>query len=349
MWTLEDLGWDLARTHELEGLAEAGQVAARVAVAHREEFVVFAAQGEARARLSGRRRHLGDDVAVGDWVAAALAGGEGRIEAVLSRKSALVRRAAGTRERPQVLAANVDVVFVVAGLDGDFNPRRVERTLVLVAQSGARAVVLLNKADACAEVDQRRREMQRASPGVPVHVLSALHGHGTDALRSEIRAGVTVALIGSSGAGKSTLANRLLGLERQATGAVRADDSRGRHTTTRRELLVLPGGGVLVDTPGLRELQLWRSSTSADEAFVDVDTLARRCRFGDCGHQREPGCAVRQAAADGTLDPERLASYHKLQAELRHLERRHDAEARSQEERRWRSIHKAARRHRPRW
>lgn len=350
MWTLEDLGWDVERARQFEEQVEAGQVPARVAVAHREEFLLYAAAGEGRARLSGRLRHAGDDVAVGDWVTATLPdGGQGRIGAVLPRRTALVRRAAGTRERPQVLAANVDVVFVVAGLDGDFNPRRVERTLVLVAESGARAVVLLNKADACAGALERRREMERAAPGVPVHVVSALHGQGTEALRSEIGPAVTVALIGSSGAGKSTLANRLLGSERQATGAVRADDSRGRHTTTRRELVALPGGGVLVDTPGLRELQLWGSAAAADEAFVDVEELARRCRFADCGHRREPGCAVLQAASEGTLDAERLASYHKLQAELRHVERQHDAQARSLEERRWRSIHKAARRHRPRW
>ena len=349
MWTLEELGWDTSFAGQFEQEAEAGQVPARVAVAHRDEFVVFAATGEARARLAGRLRHTGDDVAVGDWVAAWLPAGEGRIEVVLPRRTALVRRAAGTRERPQVLAATVDVVFVVAGLDGDFNPRRVERTLVLVAESGARAVVLLNKADACAEVEERRREMERAAPGVTVHVVSALHGQGTEALRSEIGRADTVALIGSSGAGKSTLANRLLGAERQATGAVRADDSRGRHTTTRRELIVLPGGGVLVDTPGLRELQLWATTGAADQAFVDIDALAPACRFADCRHQREPGCAVQRAAQEGTLDAARLASYHKLQAELRYEGRRHDAEARSREERRWRTIHKAARRHRPRW
>jgi ribosome biogenesis GTPase len=275
--------------------------------------------------------------------------GEARIEAVLPRRTALVRRAAGTRERPQVLAANVDVVFVVAGLDGDFNPRRVERAQVLVAESGARAVVLLNKADACADVAARHDEMQCAAAGVPVRLVSALHGDGVEAVRAEIPAGTTAALIGSSGAGKSTLANRLLGVERQEVGAVREDDSRGRHTTTRRELMVLPGGGVLIDTPGLRELQLWASGEAAGRAFGDVETLAGGCRFADCRHDREPGCAVVQAAGEGTLDPERLLSYRKLQAELRHVERQHDAQARSEQERRWRSIHKLARRHRPRW
>jgi ribosome biogenesis GTPase / thiamine phosphate phosphatase len=350
MWTLEQMGWDGGRADEFAPHGDAGLEPARVAVAHRDEFVVLGPGGERRARVAGRLRHRCVDVAVGDWVAVTPGTGETvRIDAALPRRTLLVRRAAGTATRPQVLAANVDVVFVVAGLDGDFNPRRVERTLVLIAESGARAVVLLNKADACADAAGRRQAMERAAPGVPVHLVSALHGLGLDVVRAELAPGVTVALVGSSGAGKSTLANSLLGLTRQATGDVRADDSRGRHTTTRRELLVLPGGGVLVDTPGLRELQLWASVDATDAAFVDVDVLARGCRFADCAHRQEPGCAVVQAAADGTLDPSRLASYHKLQAELRHVERQHDAQARSEEERRWRTIHKAARRHRPRW
>jgi ribosome biogenesis GTPase len=350
MWSLEEIGWDEERAEQFAPHAVDGLQPARVAVAHREAFVLYGAAGEARARLFGRLRHEGGDVAVGDWVAATPpAAGEGRIEAVLPRRTVLARRAAGTSVRAQVLAANVDVVFVVAGLDGDFNPRRVERTLVLVADSGARAVVLLNKADACPDAGERRRTMERAAPGVPVHTVSALYGHGLDVARALIGPGVTVALLGSSGAGKSTLANGLLGAERQATRAVRTDDSRGRHTTTRRELLVLPGGGVLVDTPGLRELQLWASAEAAGQAFADVEDLARACRFADCRHDSEPGCAVTRAAAEGTLDPSRLASYHKLQGELRHFARQHDAQARSEAERRWRSIHKAARRHRPRW
>lgn len=349
MTTLEDLGWDERWAGLFAELGRAGCVAARVAVGHRGAFLLQAKDGEHSARPGGRLRHEDEDVAVGDWVAAAPAAGEWRIEAVLPRRSAVVRREAGPRERRQVLAANVDVAFLVAGLDGDFNPRRVERTLVAVAAGGARPVVLLNKADACAEAPRRRAEMQRAAPHVPVLVISALRGEGMDAVRAHLSAGVTGVLLGSSGAGKSTLVNRLLDAPRQATAAVREDDARGRHTTTRRELIVLPAGGVLVDTPGLRELQLWADGEAADAAFVDIAALAEACRFADCRHQREPGCAVAQAVADGVLEPARLGSYHKLQAELRHVQRQHDAEARRQEERRWRTIHKAARRHRPRW
>jgi ribosome biogenesis GTPase len=243
----------------------------------------------------------------------------------------------------------VDVVLLVCGLDGDFNPRRVERTLVLVAESGARPVVVLNKADACPDLDARRAEMARAAPAVVQYAISALSGEGVDDLRREIARGVTLALLGSSGAGKSTLANRLLGSERQTTRAVREDDSRGRHTTTRRELIALPGGGVLVDTPGLRELQLWAGEEAAAAAFTGVDELARECRFADCSHRSEPGCAVLAAVAAGRLDEARLLSHRKLQGELRHAARQHDAAARSEQERRWRIIHKAARRHRPRW
>jgi ribosome biogenesis GTPase len=348
MTSLEDLGWDEGWTAQFASPG-GGCVPARVAVAHRGAFVLHDEGGEHRARPAGRLRHEEQDVSVGDWVAAAPGTGDWRVEAVLPRRSAVVRRAAGTSGRPQVLAANVDVAFLVAGLDGDFNPRRVERTLVAVAASGARPVLLLNKADVCDDLQRRRDEMRRAAAGVPVHAVSALRGDGLEAVRAHLGPGVTVVLLGSSGAGKSTLVNRLLGAPRQATAAVREDDSRGRHTTTRRELIVLPGVGVLIDTPGLRELQLWADAGAAGAAFGDVEALARACRFADCGHQGEPGCAVAAAAADGALDAARLASYHKLQAELRHVERQHDAEARRQEERRWRTIHKAARRHRPRW
>jgi len=267
---------------------------------------------------------------------------------VLPRRGALVRLAAGSGHRSQVLAANVDLVLLLCGLDGDFNPRRVERALVAVAESGARPVVVLNKADACDALDERRRDMEAAAPGVPVLAISALTGAGVEPLAALITAGSTVVLLGSSGVGKSTLANRLLGQETQATAEVRAHDSRGRHTTTHRALFVLPGGGVLIDTPGLRELRLLAEPEAASQAFTDLESLAAGCRFADCGHAREPGCAVRAAVEEGALDAARLASYRKLQAELRHLERRGDPRAMSAEKQRWKAIHKAARHRRPR-
>jgi ribosome biogenesis GTPase len=270
------------------------------------------------------------------------------IEAVLPRRTSLSRRAAGMQEAEQVLAANVDVVFLVGGLDHDFNPRRMERALVLVWQGGARPVVLLNKLDLCADVAARCREMEGVSLGVPVHAISALAGLGLEAVGAHLGRGTTAVMIGSSGAGKSTLANRLLGEVRQQTLAVRQHDSRGRHATTHRELFLLPGGGVLIDTPGLRELQLWAPETALDQVFSDVEELKRSCRFADCRHAGEPGCAVAQAVASGTLDPGRLASYQKLQRELRHHRARLDVLARQEERRQWRSIHRMARRHRPR-
>lgn len=347
MERLKTLGWDEAWAAAFGAEAAQGLEAARVAVAHRGAYVVRTEDGECMASLSGRVLHQGLDAVVGDWVALHRSQGTARIDAVLPRRTALVRTAAGTAGGPQVLAANVDVVMVVAGLDGDFNPRRVERALVAVAESGAAPLVVLNKADACDALAARAAEMEAAAPGVPVLVASALTGAGLGPIAEAI-AGRTAVLLGSSGVGKSTLLNHLLGAATQETGPVRAHDSRGRHTTTQRALFVLPGGGVLIDTPGLRELRLWGESDAAGPAFGDLEALAAACRFGDCRHAAEPGCAVRRAVEEGGLDPRRLDSYHKLQAELRHLERRGDPLAQRAEKRRWKAIHKAARHGRPR-
>ena len=242
----------------------------------------------------------------------------------------------------------MDTVFLVAGLDGDFNPRRVERALVLAWESGAEPVIVLNKADLAVDVEARRREMESAAAGVPVLVISAREGSGLDALSPYLAAGRTVALLGSSGVGKSTIANRLLGDELLRTSAVREHDQRGRHTTTHRELLLLPGGAILLDTPGLREIQLWAGDEGLAAAFSDVSALASRCRFRDCRHQGEPGCAVQAAVGSGTLAEARLASHHKLERELRHRRLQADAGLQQAEKARWKAIHKAARKHRPR-
>ena len=349
MTHLETLGWDGNWAAAFAAQAASGWEAARVGVAHRGAYVVHTEAGEATASLSGRVLHDGQDAVVGDWVALRRPPqGQARIEHVLPRRGALFRLAAGSGHRSQVLAANVDLVLLLCGLDGDFNPRRVERALVAVAESGARPVVVLNKADACDALDERRRDMEAAAPGVPVLAISALTGAGVEPLAALITSGSTVVLLGSSGVGKSTLANRLLGQETQATAEVRAHDSRGRHTTTHRALFVLPGGGVLIDTPGLRELRLLAEPEAASQAFTDLESLAAGCRFADCGHAGEPGCAVRAAVEEGALDAARLASYRKLQAELRHLERRGDPRAMSAEKQRWKAIHKAARHRRPR-
>jgi ribosome biogenesis GTPase len=255
------------------------------------------------------------------------------------------RQAAGQETEEQPVAANVDVVFLVMGLDGDFNPRRLERYLALAARSGARPIVLLTKPDLCGDVDSRREQIETL--GAPVLVLSPKRGEGVDALDPHLVPGRTLALLGSSGVGKSTLINRLLGEERLKTREVRLSDARGRHTTTRRELIVLPGGALVIDTPGMREIQLGETA-DVDGSFADVVAFGAACRFGDCLHETEPGCAVLAAVAEGVLDDGRLQSFRKLRREQAHQETRVDERARAEEKRKWKIIHKAAKRHKPR-
>jgi ribosome biogenesis GTPase len=332
---------------EAEGLSPG-----RVVASHTPRILrIGMSDGERVAEVAGSLRHAAasplDLPAIGDWVAVRLGVESHRplIQAVLPRRTAFVRRAAGDRAVAQVLAANVDTVFLVVGLDADFNLRRLERTLVLAWESGAAPVVVLNKADlAAAEIDVRRAEAAGVAPGVPLVVLAAKRGEGLDALAPWLEPGRTVALLGSSGVGKSTIVNRLLGREKQKTQEVREADQRGRHTTTHRELVALPGGALLVDTPGLREIQLWSEGAGLEAAFEEVLALSAGCRFRDCAHEGEPGCAVRAAAADGRLDPKRLESYLKLQAELRSIEVREDPLLRREQLGKWKAAFKSLRR-----
>jgi ribosome biogenesis GTPase len=349
---LGELGFTEARERAFAPYAEAGLVPGRVVAGHTRYLRVATAEGELLAELAGSLRHQAQGAeelpAVGDFVAlrATKEGDSGSavIQAVLPRSAAFVRRAAGARSEPQVLAANVDTVFLVMGLDGDFNLRRAERALVLAWDSGASPVLLLNKADLCPDVEARRAEVERSAPGVPVCVVAAKVGSGLDALEPWLAPGRTVVLLGSSGVGKSTLVNRLLGREKQKTREVIENaDQRGRHTTTHRELVALPGGAILIDTPGLRELQLWSDGAGLEAAFDDVSRVAASCRFTDCGHGSEPGCAVRAAVDEGTLDPARLESYKKLAAELRAHEVREDPLRRRAELGRYRAAFKAQR------
>jgi ribosome biogenesis GTPase len=273
-------------------------------------------------RFSGQARSPADYPAVGDWVAAepnplGKAAGDAAIHAVLPRTSAFIRGAAGSTPTEQVVAANVDTVFLVTGLDGDYNPRRIERYLAAAYGTGAQPVVLLNKADLCDDPAGAVEEVACIAPGVPVHALSATDGAGLDALAPYLGSGRTVALLGSSGVGRSTIINSLLGADVLAVNTVRVSDSHGRHTTTHRELIHLPCGALVIDTPGMRELKLWGEEDAADLVFADVAELARGCRFPDCSHRAEPGCAVQQALADGVLALERYDSYVKLERELR--------------------------------
>jgi ribosome biogenesis GTPase len=299
------------------------------------------------AQVAGRMRHQAaardDFPAVGDWVAVQPRSNEGTatIQAILPRHSAFVRQAVGGITEAQVVAANVDTVFIVAGLDQEFNLRRLERYVTLAWESGADPVLVLNKAALCPALDDVLARTQTIALGVPIHPISAAQGQGLRELGDYLRPGVTVALLGSSGVGKSTLINSLLGEERLRVGAVRADDSQGRHTTTHRELIVLPGGGMIIDNPGMRELQLWADAGSLDQAFGDVEALAARCRFADCRHGSEPGCAVRAALEAGTLDPARWDSYLKLQRELRFLETRQSQRAAIDEKARVKRFNRA--------
>jgi ribosome biogenesis GTPase len=360
---LTTIGWDLAWTEALTSHGPAGRRPARVVAVHKETAVIRDGHGPDRAAIvSGRFRFEAlapsDYPAVGDWVALEpdSAGADPSdpavIGAVLPRRSAFRRSAADASRRTagrlideQVIAANVDVAMIVAGLDGDFNLRRLERYLAVAWSSGVTPVVVLNKADIAQDLDGRMIAVEAVAPAVPLVPLSALTGDHVADLAPHLRPGTTAVVLGSSGVGKSTLVNALLGEQRQATAAVREDDSRGRHTTTHRELFVLPGGALLIDTPGIRSLEVAGADEGVDAAFDDILELATGCRFSDCRHDGEPGCAVRGAIADGRLTIERFRSHEKLERELAYAERKGDPRAEAEERRRWKAIHKSVNHH----
>ena len=340
MYQLSALGFGPFFEQQLRPSGGDEVVPARIAAEHRGAYEVWSTTGSGRAQLAGRLRLELEDAGapgVGDWVVLDDTPGPARtpvIERVLERRTVFTRGAAGREARPQVVAANVDLVFAVCGLDADFNVRRTERYLARIWASGAQPAVILNKADLCDDLAGHVSEVERHCLGVPIHVTSALHADGIEAVRACIRDGMTVALVGSSGAGKSTLVNALLGEERLRTGEVRASDGRGCHVTTHRQLVLLPDGGLLLDTPGMRELQLL-DDDGLDAVFGDIAELARRCRFRDCRHDNEPGCAVKEAVGSGALDADRFGHYRKLQREAQANELRHDEHRRRQAERVW--------------
>lgn len=351
---LAPLGWDADFARDFAPFGAEGRIPARVVAEHRGRYVVDDGGGERPVTLAGRLRHHArsreDLPATGDWVALdAGADGAASIHAVLPRRGAFLRKAAGEATEAQVLAANVDVALIATALPADLSERRIERYLALAWESGAVPVVLLTKADLAEDASDAARAVRAVAPGADVVAVSSVTGDGLDALHRWLRPGRTAVLLGSSGVGKSTLANRLMGGDVLRTGAVR-DDGKGRHTTTHRQLLTLASGALLIDTPGMRELQLWTAGAGLDAAFADVEALAAECRFADCAHDAEPGCAVRTAAESGRLDPERLASWHRLRRELAWLATRQDEAAAAQEKARVRSIHRAHRafyRHKP--
>lgn len=347
-FSLESIGATPELRLDFAPLAAQGFTLARVSQAIRDQYHVLTAAGELHAEPSGTLLHMAaraaDLPAVGDWVAARIvADGEAILHAVLARRTKFSRRTPGGRSDEQVVAANVDTVFLVSGLDHDFNIRRIERYLTLAHESGADPVLVLNKADLCAAPGQALERIREIAPSTPVAAVSALEPDGIAPLRRFLTVGRTVALLGSSGVGKSTIVNGILGTPRQSAREVREHDSRGRHTTSRRELIPIPGGGALIDTPGMRELRLWAGEESLEAAFGDIAALAAGCRFRDCSHSSEPGCGVRAALDSGVLSGGRWSGYEKLRAEIRHLERAADPLAAAAERRRWKAIHKAQR------
>ena len=342
-------GWDAGWAEAFRPYAAQGLTPARVAIEYNHLLRLYTAKGDVRGQHAGKLLHEASGrhamAAVGDWVAIQTNPGErsATIEAILPRRSHFSRKAAGELTEQQVVAANIDVVFIVMGLDRDYNPRRLERYLVMASESGATPQVLLSKADLSDVVDAQLEETRAVAPGVEAYAVSVRDGRGVDRVRAALGRGQTGTLLGSSGAGKSTLINQLLGHEMLATAEVRAHDSRGRHTTRHRQLVPMPGGGLLIDTPGMRELQLWTAAETPQASFEDIEALATGCHFTNCQHRSEPRCAVREALAEGRLDAARLESFHKLQEEARALGAKQDVRERVQERAQAKTVNRSLR------
>ncbi|WP_438431361.1 ribosome small subunit-dependent GTPase A [Gorillibacterium sp. sgz500922] len=330
-------GWDSEWAEAFVPYAALGHIPGRVTAEHKHIYTVQTAQGELLAEVTGKFRFAAsereDYPAVGDWLALSPRYEDGRasIHAILPRRSKFSRKIAGNTTDEQIAAVNVDTVFLIAALNGDFNLRRLERYLIPAWESGAQPVIVLSKSDLCDDPALFVAETEGIAPGVPVHAVSAVTGAGMDGLAPYLTAGRTLTLLGSSGAGKSSLTNFLAGSEVMSTGGIREDDSRGRHTTTHRELIPLAGGALMIDTPGMRELQLWSAEEGMTAAFADIEELAEACRFGDCTHRKEPGCAVQEALRAGTLERSRYDSFRKLESELAFVARKEQEKQRAQE------------------
>jgi ribosome biogenesis GTPase / thiamine phosphate phosphatase len=338
---LAALGWDSYFDEKFKRFASHDGVPARVVADYGAEYLVHDGAGTRRAAVGRHLRNDGSTMpAVGDWVSVLRREPVDSIHGVVDRRTAFSRKSAGVETREQVLAANVDVAFVVAAAT-DVNPRRIERYLTIAWQSGAVPVVLITKADIAVSLDELRAELEAVSMGTPVVVTSAVTGDGVDEILRELQPARTGVLLGPSGVGKSTLINRIVGTELMRTRAVH-NSGEGRHMTSHRQLVQLPQGGMIIDTPGLRETQLWEGDEALGSVFEDIEQLALQCRFSDCGHDTEPGCAIKAALAAGTLDAARFQSYVKLQRELRFVASKSDVRLRLEERKKWKQIGMAA-------
>ncbi|PEO42041.1 ribosome small subunit-dependent GTPase A [Bacillus pseudomycoides] len=343
---LETFGWDSFFEDQSLEKYEIG----RILLEHKHMYRIICDDGEYMAELSGKFRHealdKGDYPAVGDWVHVKKIKEESKaiIHSVFQRKSSFSRQAAGERTVEQIVAANVDYLFLVNALNHDFNVRRIERYLLLAYESGSMPVIVLTKSDLCEDVEQKILETEAIAIGVPIFAVDSLQQAGVESLQQFVTSGKTIALVGSSGAGKSTLLNALMGSEVAKTGGIREEDSKGRHTTTHRELFQLPSGGLVIDTPGMRELQLWEGSEAIHATFSDIEKFAEECRFRDCQHENEPGCAVRTAIDVGILEANRLQNYKKLQKEIAYAMRKQDLALARAEREKWKKIAKQNRR-----
>lgn len=326
-YKLADLGWKKEDDAIVRSYLEQGYLLGRVALEHKHIYRIYTERGELLAEVAGKMRFeasgIEDYPAVGDWVICkAREEGKAMIHALVPRKTKFSRKVAGYTTEEQIVAANVDLIFLVNALNNDYNLRRIERYLIMAWESGAQPVIILSKADLCQDINEKVAEVESIAFGVPVHVLSAYTEEGLEEVAAYLKKGTTVALLGSSGVGKSTLINRFYGQEIQRVNSVREGDDRGKHTTTHRELILLPEGAMIIDTPGMRELHLWESEEGFSESFQDIEKLAESCYFSDCQHGQEPQCAVNQALEDGTLTRERYANYLKMQRELRYIEKK---------------------------
>lgn len=347
---LEDFGWNSFFEHHCTNDLNSNLVPARVSFQGRGMYRLIAESGELWAEIGGALRHdqleFGDLPVCGDWVLADNPMHRDRtiIRFLLPRRSYFSRKQAGSSISRQVIAANIDTVCLVSGLDSDFNPRRIERYLAIAHESGARPVIVLNKADICPEVSARIEEVMSLAPEVPVLVMSARVGRGIENILNYIGRGQTIAFLGSSGVGKSSIVNRLLGRSAQEVRETDSHTGRGLHTTSARQLFVLPSGSLIMDTPGMRELQVWSVNEGLDTAFEDIKALAEECRFRNCSHQSEPGCMVQNAVLHGELDAQRLANYFKISREASYLELKRNHSANWVEKERWKKVAKAIKR-----